>query len=549
VKKLTILLIATLCMPLIWGEALGRGGGGRGGGGGGGFRGGGGGFHGGGGGFDGGGGFRGAGGGGFQSGGFQSGAGRSSINRTPSFNTPRPGGATNMRSNLPNGGMMNRSALEPGNRANFSGNRPNNNLAIGNRPEMGNRPNFGERSNFGDRPNAGERPNFGNRPNAGERPNVGDRTNIGNRANIGNNVNINRPINGNFDRNHINHGNWYHGNWHGHWNHPWHNYPGWWGAGLATGIAISALPWSSGYYSYSNPYYAPPAVAQDTAIDYSQPILAAGQSTAAPGDPAALTSAEQASDLFDAARSSFMQGDYGTALAKVNSAIGLVPNDPSLHEFRGLVLFATKQYKDSAAAIYAVLSAGPGWDWTTLSSLYPNVETYTAQLRSLEAYRNANPKVAEAWFLLGYHYLTCGETDQAATEFKEVVRLNPKDELSAQLLASLVSQPGDAQPPQPSAPAAPVSASSLVGKWQANRPDGGSIGLDLTKDSKFIWKYAQQDKNQEFSGTYSVADNLLILNKDNNPVMVGQVRPLADRSFNFKLAGNSPSDPGLTFNK
>ncbi|HEV3137490.1 MAG TPA: tetratricopeptide repeat protein [Pirellulales bacterium] len=525
-KKLTIIVVAMLCVPFLSDPALaGRGGGGRGCGGG--ARGGGGGFH-------------GAAGGGFQ--GAAGGGARQPINRTPSFSTPRPGEATGARPNIPNSATMNRPAPNFGNRPNLGsnpgGNRPNfNNPAIGNRPEIGNRPNFGER------------PNFGNRPNIGERPNVGDRANIGNRTNIGNNVNINRPINGNFDRNFINHGDWHHGNWHDHWNHPWYNHPGWWGAGLATGIAISALPWSSGYYSYSNPYYAPPAVAQDTAIDYSQPILAAGPSTEAPGDPSAPTPAEQASELFDAARASFMQGDYGAALAKINSAIGLVPNDPSLHEFRGLVLFATKQYKDSAAAIYAVLSAGPGWDWTTLSSLYPDVETYTAQLRALEDYRNANQNVAEAWFLLGYHYLTCGETDQAATEFKEVVRLNPKDELSAQLLASLVSQPGSAQPPGPSAPAAPVSASSLVGKWKADRPDGTSIGLDLTKDSKFTWKFAQQEKTQEFNGTYSVADNLLILNKDNNPVMVGQVKPLADRSFNFKLAGNSPSDPGLTFNK
>jgi tetratricopeptide (TPR) repeat protein len=264
------------------------------------------------------------------------------------------------------------------------------------------------------------------------------------------------------------------------------------------------------------------------------------------------TTAEQATEIFDAARASFMQGDYPAALSQVNRAIALVPNDPSLHEFRGLVLFATKQYKDSAAAIYAVLSAGPGWDWTTLGSLYPNVDTYTAQLRALEAYRTSNPNSAEARFLLAYHYLTCGETDQAAAELKEVVRLNPKDQLSAQLLAGLVAAPTDGQPPQPStpaAPAAPVSAASLVGNWQANRPDGTSIGLDLTKDSKFTWKYAQQEKNQEFNGTYSVADNLLILNQDNNPVMVGQVKSLADRSFNFKLAGNSPYDPGLMFNR
>ena len=250
-----------------------------------------------------------------------------------------------------------------------------------------------------------------------------------------------------------------------------------------------------------------------------------------------------------------MQNDYASALAQVNQAIAILPNDPVLHEFRGLVLFATGQYQQAAGVIYAVLSAGPGWDWTTLSSLYPSVDIYTQQLRALEAYCKANPKSAEPRFLLAYEYLTCGSVDAAETELKQVVLLNPKDQLSAQLLSGLTAPAGDAQPaapatPPPVTPAAPVTAAGLAGKWKASRPDGSSIALDLDKDSKYSWKYAQQDnKKQEFSGTYSVADNLLILNQDNNPAMVGQVTSQAGRSFNFKLVGASPSDPGLTFNR
>ena len=68
-------------------------------------------------------------------------------------------------------------------------------------------------------------------------------------------------------------------------------------------------------------------------------------------------------------------------------------------------------------------------------------------------------------------------------------------------------------------------------------------------DGKFTWKLAQKDKPQEFSGDYTVADNLLILKQNNNPVMVGQVTQLAGNRFNFKLAGDNPNDPGLTFSK
>ena len=35
--------------------------------------------------------------------------------------------------------------------------------------------------------------------------------------------------------------------------------------------------------------------------------------------------------------------------------------------------------------LYVVLTAGPGWDWATMVGLYPDVDTYTRQLRALEA--------------------------------------------------------------------------------------------------------------------------------------------------------------------
>ena len=266
------------------------------------------------------------------------------------------------------------------------------------------------------------------------------------------------------------------------------------------------------------------------------------------------TAEQQATPLLDAARNAFMQGNYPTALAQVDQAIAQVPNDTVLHEFRGLVLFALGRYKEAAAADYAVLSAGPGWDWTTLSGLYPNVDVYTGQLRALEQYAKSHPAASEAKFLLAENYLTCGYTDAAATQFKEVVRLNPKDQLSAQLLNSIsapaTAAPGTAEQAAPSPPAAPVKpadASSLVGNWTATRADSATIKLVLAGDGKFTWALDHNGKPQQFSGTYTVADNLLVLKQGANPMMVGQVAALANDRFNFKLAGDNPSDPGLTF--
>src|SRR5262249_57315751 len=107
---------------------------------------------------------------------------------------------------------------------------------------------------------------------------------------------------------------------------------------------------------------------------------------------------------FDQAREAFKAGDYAQALKKVDEALQKLPKDAALHEFRALVLFAQGQYQQAAATIYSVLAVGPGWDWTTLSSMYSNVDVYAKQLRALEAYRKQNPGAADAAFLLAYHY-------------------------------------------------------------------------------------------------------------------------------------------------
>ena len=181
-------------------------------------------------------------------------------------------------------------------------------------------------------------------------------------------------------------------------------------------------------------------------IDYSQPIALAAP-TAADSDSQAA--ADQATELLDAAHDAFLQGDYAGALSQCDKAIALQPNDALLHEFRGLALFALHRYDEAAGAVYAVLSAGPGWDWTTLSSLYPDVSVYTEQLRALEQYVAANPNSAAARFLLAYHYTICGHTDAAATQLKAAVQLDPKDRLSAQLLEMLT--PTNARAPTPRA--------------------------------------------------------------------------------------------------
>jgi hypothetical protein len=86
-----------------------------------------------------------------------------------------------------------------------------------------------------------------------------------------------------------------------------------------------------------------------------------------------------------------------------------------------------------------------------------------------------------------------------------------------------------------------------VGNWTATRADNATIKLALDSEGKFTWALDQNGKPQQFTGTYTVADNLLVLKQGNSPMMVGQVALLAGDRFNFKLAGDNPNDPGLNF--
>ena len=172
-----------------------------------------------------------------------------------------------------------------------------------------------------------------------------------------------------------------------------------------TAWALGSSFYNWGYASYANPYYAEEAVAQPIVIeqtvaggepqtvtvpaytyDYSQPI-----DTQAAPPPAEV--ANPAIAKFDSARAAFGTGDYAGALQLTDEALKVLPNDATLHEFRALVLFAVGKYDLAAGPLYAVLSVGPGWDWTTMAGLYPDIDVYTRQLRKLEAFVSANPTI------------------------------------------------------------------------------------------------------------------------------------------------------------
>jgi tetratricopeptide (TPR) repeat protein len=240
-------------------------------------------------------------------------------------------------------------------------------------------------------------------------------------------------------------------------------------------MAAAALLSPGDTYVYSNPYYAAPTdttVVVPTELDYAAAIPAptVAQSLIAyppPPDQQLLDSGEalptteppppdskdetvaKANKEFDAAREAFKAGDAAKAQALAEKAIRLLPSDATLHEFRAMTLFAQGRYKDAAATLYAVLAAGPGWDWKTMRGLYPDEDTYTRQLRALEEHVRKAPDSAEARFVLAYQYLVLGSKDEAVKQLKEVVRLQPQDKLSAALVKALTTPDAAATSPAP----------------------------------------------------------------------------------------------------
>ncbi len=500
-------------------------------------------------------------------------------------------------------------------------------------PGIGDRPPFGGIGGVNRPAEPGNRPGdslVGTRPPGANRPGqTGDHLGVGNRPNVGNtvvnrptnisNVNVNRQTNVNTNITNINNvtnitrvnqvgfrpgygGAWpgrfpsYHRGW---VNGPWNgNYrPGWgwnsWSNPLAWGVGIGVAAWGVGsllntwgYSSFANPYLGyssfgmqqPAVVAQQPIVyDYSRPLNPASA-------PPAQAVIDQAVASLDNSRAAFRSGDYVQALSLADQAIQQTPNDPVLHEFRAICLFALGRYNDAAVPMYAVLSAGPGWDWTTLINLYPNPDVYTQQLRALEAYCHADSRAASARFLLASLYMTQGSMETAAGMFQQVVALQPQDRLSAQLVEALTPRPSADMAQVPIAPAQPASTGTpaaaavavpdqpapgqapgatgpeqgpplptnpvpakLLGNWVANPAKDVGITLTMTPDKNFSWKVSNRGQANEFRGEATFDNDVLALVPPDQPPMVGKVTWKDDGHFQFHALGGPPDDPGLSF--
>lgn len=513
-------------------------------------------------------------------------------------NRPNPGNATR-----PTGGENNnRPSINPGTRPE-TGNRPdaggaNNRPPIGNgntrpgtdRPQIGTLPAGGNRPGTENRPGTGTRPGVDNRPGVANRPatlpgmenrpnannrlpNSGDRlpnsgANVQDRRNdlqsrLQNNPQQNRQDFRNNNREdwqnwaNNNHGDWYHGyNYGGWWNHGWNEHPGWMAFGMTT-WGLNRMAWGFGLGAYSNPYYVAPATT--VVYDYSQPIIQQPMTADAAAQPATPAVAPGPSDTatspFDQARNDFYAGNYASALDNVNAALKDAPTDAVIHEFRALTLFAMGRYNEAASTIHPVLAVGPGWDWATLVGLYPTVDVYTEQLRQLEDFTKANPKAADAYFLLAYHYLTCDHKEAAHKTFQKVVQLQPKDTIAAEYAQLTATEPpaSDNPAPQPPpvadiAPEKQVVDKDLIGTWKASGGNGTTFSLDLNEAGEFVWAFTQGTNTQTVKGVYAIDQNKLAMGPDSGGTMLADLTK-NNMGFHFTMEGAPNKDPGLDFTK
>jgi tetratricopeptide (TPR) repeat protein len=341
-------------------------------------------------------------------------------------------------------------------------------------------------------------------------------------------------------------GGWYGGyasGYWGRWDYLWDQHPvaatvglTWWGA--------NALGYTFGTGDYYNPYYD-----STTVVNYAEPIVTAPIESAAQATAPATAAPPDGVSKFDEARAAFSEKRYDAALALTNEAVAKMPRDAVLHEFRSLVLFALGKYHEAAAAVHAVLAVGPGWDWKTLSGLYADIDTYAAQLRALENYAEQHPDAADAHFLLGYHYLTCGYLDPALTQFRRVAQLQPKDTVTPSLVATL-SPPGSELTLGSTSNAPPaVPADQITGSWTAKGKGNSVYTMNLLKDGTFAWAFARGSRKEQVKGVHTLEGNVLALEPESGGVMLAELTAKGPDTLLFKSIGGSGTDPGLEFQR
>ena len=90
---------------------------------------------------------------------------------------------------------------------------------------------------------------------------------------------------------------------------------------------------------------------------------------------------------------------------------------------------------------------------------------------------------------------------------------------------------------------------SIAGTWNANPAADTAIALTIQPAGGFTWQVTQKGKTQTFAGSSTYGDGLLTLVQDKGPALVGRVSWKDAGHMTFRVVGDGPDDPGLSFSK
>ena len=227
------------------------------------------------------------------------------------------------------------------------------------------------------------------------------------------------------------------------------------------------------------------------------------------------------------------------------------PNDPAMHEYRALVPLRAGRYQQASAAIHSILASGPGWDWTTLQSLYPDNDTYANQLAALEKAAAAKPDDPRLQFLLAYHYMTANQPSRGEGGARRgSASCCPTD--SAGRATGPGGRRGGGEGRAEGSDANPRPTSNSISSatgWprvptagrsaSPSSPKAGSSGRSRTRPARRTRSTARsawRTTCSSWSGSRAVRS-------------WAASTALADNKFQFKVLGGGDADPGLTFAK
>ena len=97
--------------------------------------------------------------------------------------------------------------------------------------------------------------------------------------------------------------------------------------------------------------------------------------------------------------------------------------------------------------------------------------------------------------------------------------------------------------------AKPLVAKQLVGDWTAKREGGQTFDLDMKPDNTFTWKYSDGKRKSDLAGTYTVKNDLLVLEQTTGGggAMIGRGVQNGDNSLTSSSSAPTRPTRGVVY--